>query len=136
MSEYIHRQLQPDRNAEPAGFFMSFPEPTGDSNFTNETPSKAVNNTMNGYVSISGLWHVEASFAARMEAIARPRILAGKEPIAPGLISEHPSLAIRPILLTTGLQVMAGTISYYELAIGFVNPLSQLTTLSRPYPFF
>ncbi|MVM36127.1 hypothetical protein GO755_39310 [Spirosoma sp. HMF4905] len=69
---------------------------------------------MNGLLTISGLWHVEASFAARMEAMARPRILAGKEPIAPGLISEHPSLAIRATLQTAGLQVMAGTISYYE----------------------
>ena len=69
---------------------------------------------MNGLLSISGLWHLEPTFAARMEAMARPRIQAGKEPIAPGLISEHPSLAVRATLATAGLQVMAGTISYYE----------------------
>ncbi|GAB4050439.1 S49 family peptidase [Spirosoma litoris] len=69
---------------------------------------------MNGLLTISGLWHLEASFAARMEAMARPRILAGKEPIAPGLISEHPSLAIKATLATTGKNILAGTISYYQ----------------------
>lgn len=69
---------------------------------------------MNGFLNIAGLWHLEPAFAARMEAVARPRLLAGKEPIAPGLLSEHPARAIQATLQTAGLQVMAGTISYYE----------------------
>ncbi|WP_020603124.1 S49 family peptidase [Spirosoma spitsbergense] len=89
-----------------------------------------------GFLSISGLWYLEEGLASRMESIVRPRLQAGKEPVAAAMFAEHPARNIQAHLATAGLNVMAGTISYFEYVAtqyttGGVCVIPIIGTLSR-----
>ncbi|GAB3990349.1 hypothetical protein GCM10028807_17320 [Spirosoma daeguense] len=68
---------------------------------------------------LNGIWHLEGDYAARMQGLVKPRIRAGRDPIAPSLISEHPARTIQARLAVHNPAVMAGTLAYYEYVASY-----------------
>lgn len=85
---------------------------------------------------LTGIWHLEGGLAARMHSHINARLLAGKDPVSPSLLAEHPARAIKATLADGGRTIVAGTFAYFDYVADFytvdgVCILPILGTLTR-----